>query len=456
MEPIKSISGIRGIVGKTLTEKHVEDFVHVFCLTKSPGKLLIGRDTRLTGKTLLESAAREISMHKHTDVDICGIIPTPTGQFLVQKHKYAGGIIFTASHNPSEWNGMKFIDRDGCFINQDRLNEMLNQYPPTHIGAALTKIPCLEKINKIDDPIKEHIENVINLSIINKKNIKNKKFKVVIDACNGAAYEALPRLAKMFGCEVIKINCSNDSDFGRNPEPTPENLDLLSKTVLEHKADLGFATDPDGDRLSIVDEKGKAIGEEYTLSLCYLQFLNSNSKSHDMCTNLSTSQTVDHIAKKFNAKVLRSSVGEINVVNKMKEYNIPFGGEGNGGIILEESHLGRDSLVGMAMVLDLLAKKEHTISKIIDSIPKYHMLKDKIKLTNYDKGVFDSIIKEYSDAKCDLTDGIKLIWDESWIHIRKSNTEPIIRIIAESPSHSLTKKLISRLKSSIEKYANRI
>ena len=456
MEPIKSISGIRGIVGKTLTKKHVEDFVHVFCLTKSPGKLLIGRDTRSTGKSLLESAAREISVHTHTDVDICEIIPTPTGQFLVKKHKYAGGIIFTASHNPSEWNGMKFIDSDGCFINQDRLNEMLDQYPPTRIGAALTKMPFWGKINKIDDPIKEHLENVINLSIINKKNIKNKKFKVVIDACNGAAYEALPRLANEFGCEVIKINCSNNSDFGRNPEPTPKNLDLLSKAVLEHKADLGFATDPDGDRLSLADEKGEAIGEEYTLSLCYLQFLNSNSESHDMCTNLSTSQTVDQIAKKFNAKVIRSSVGEINVVEKMKEHNISYGGEGNGGIILKESHLGRDSLVGMAMILDLLTKNECPISKIVDSIPKYHMLKDKINLTNCDDGIFDFIIKEYSDAEYDLTDGIKLIWDENWIHIRKSNTEPIIRIIAESPDYTLTEELISKLKSSLKNYIDGI
>jgi len=441
MELIKSISGIRGIVNQTLNKTIVNTYSNIFTSIQPSGDILLARDSRPHGKELYDSITNTlISMGRN--VINCGIIPTPTAQFIIKEKKLSGGIVVTASHNPIEWNGLKFLDNDGCFLNANKMEKLLSATP---------KIINIKKGNIIEskNAYLQHIDNVLNLKCIDKDKIKSKKLKVVVDTVNGAAFKALPNLLEKLNCDVIKIHCENTGNFPRGTEPIPSHLNDLSRAVLKENADIGFATDPDADRLAIVDNAGTPIGEESTLVLAVESYLKYYKNSQIIVTNLSTSMAVDVIAHKYNSTVERSSVGEINVVEKMKELGSSIGGEGNGGVILEESHLGRDSLVASALVLNLLAQSDIPFNKILECIPRFIMIKDKITLQhdidfNHIKALFQK-----DDVSFIEGDGLKIIWEDKWVHIRKSNTEPIIRIISEADTYKNAKNLINHLKENI-------
>ena len=441
MELIKSISGIRGIVNQTLNKTTVNTYSNIFTSIQPVGDILLARDSRPHGKELYNSIADTLTSMGRNVID-CGIIPTPTAQFIIKDKKLSGGIVVTASHNPIEWNGLKFLDSDGCFLNANKMKELLSGTPKE---TTNNKGKVIESKNSYQD----HIDNILNLNCIDIDKIKSKKFKVVVDTVNGAAYKALPELLNALNCDIVKIHCNNDGTFPRGTEPIPSHLKDLSKTVIDHKADIGFATDPDADRLAIVDNQGKPIGEESTLVLALESYLKYYQGSQKVVTNLSTSMAVDVIAHQYNSTVERSSVGEINVVEKMKELESTIGGEGNGGVILEESHLGRDSLVASALILNHLAQSDIPFDKILESIPRFTMIKDKITLQhdvdfNHIKSLFKNDDVSFIDD-----DGLKVIWKDKWVHIRKSNTEPIIRIISESDTYENAKNLIHHLKKNI-------
>ena len=441
MKLITSISGIRGIYGKTLTNSIASDYIQSFSNIQSKGKILLAQDSRPHGQEIYKSAC-EILTYLGRDVLSCGIIPTPTAQFIIKEQNLAGGIVITASHNPIEWNGLKFLDNDGCFLNADKMEKVLsknNQSVIDNIG----------KIIESKSAYQEHIKNILNLDCIDINKIKNKKFKVVVDTVNGAAYKALPELLDSLNCNIVKIHCNNDGTFPRGTEPIPSHLDDLSKAVTKHNADIGFATDPDADRLAIVDNNGNPIGEESTLVLALEAYLKYYKDSQNIVTNLSTSMAVDVIAHKYNSTVQRSYVGEINVVEKMKELGSIIGGEGNGGVILEESHLGRDSLVASALVLNHLAQSNLPFNKIVENIPRFVMIKDKITLQNDID--FNNIKNQFKndDVSFIQGDGLKIVWKNKWVHIRKSNTEPIIRIISEASNHNLAEGLIDSIRQKI-------
>tara|TARA_S200000501_G_C20807754_1_gene736983 strand:+ start:33 stop:1361 length:1329 start_codon:yes stop_codon:yes gene_type:complete len=441
MELIKSISGIRGIVNQTLNKTTVNTYSNIFTSLQPDGDILLARDSRPHGKELYNSIADTLTLMGRNVID-CGIIPTPTAQFIIKEKKLSGGIVVTASHNPIEWNGLKFLDSDGCFLNADKMKELLYGTPKEN---TLNKAKVIESKNSY----KDHIDNVLNLNCIDIKRIKSKKFKVVVDTVNGAAYKALPEILEKLNCNVIKIYCNNDGTFPRGTEPIPSNLNDLSNAVIKNNADIGFATDPDADRLAIVDNHGNAIGEESTLVLALEAYLKYYNDSQKIVTNLSSSMAVDVIAHRYNSTVERSSVGEINVVEKMKELSSSIGGEGNGGVILKESHLGRDSLVASILILNHLAQSNLSIDKIVGNIPVYEMIKDKIALKNDID--FEYVKRIFKNEKVTFIefDGLKIIWESKWIHIRKSNTEPIIRIISEAKDYDEAKALINLLKDNI-------
>ena len=442
MELIKSISGIRGIVNQTLNKTIVNTYSNIFTSIQPPGDILLARDSRPHGKELYNSIAKTLTSMDRNVID-CGIIPTPTAQFIIKHKKLSGGIVVTASHNPIEWNGLKFIDDDGCFLNSNKMKILLSKTPISILNNK-------GLIIKSRYTYLEHISNILNLKCINKNKIKSKKLKVVVDTVNGAAYKALPELLEKLNCNIIKIHCKNTGDFPRGTEPIPSHLKDLSKTVINENADIGLATDPDGDRLAIVDNSGTPIGEESTLILALEAYLKFYKDSQIIVTNLSTSMGVDFIAKKYNSYVKRSSVGEINVVELMKKNNSEIGGEGNGGVILKESHLGRDALVASALVLNYLSESNLKLDKIVKNIPTFIIIKDKIKIQ---KNIDFNSIKNKFNSKKEITfiegDGLKIIWKNKWVHVRKSNTEPVVRIISEATNINVAKELITLIKNEI-------
>ena len=298
--------------------------------------------------------------------------------------------------------------------------------------------------------ILKHSIHTIELSCIDLNAIRNRKFKVVIDAVNGAGSEALPLLLAHLGCEVISIHCEGNGEFKRGTEPLPENLGDLRKTVIKNEAHVGFAVDPDADRLAVVNEKGQALGEEYTLVLAAEGYIKNKQSKETFVTNLSTSMALEKMAELNNCTVERSAVGEINVVQKMIEVGSELGGEGNGGVILKEAHLGRDSLVGVAMVLNRMAQENIPLSQIHAALPQFYIVKDKINLDAIEKdAVLEQAKSVFTDAEVNMIDGVKFTWEDSWIHLRSSNTEPIMRIYAEGSSIRIAQGLVDKIKKTI-------
>ena len=441
---IRSISGIRGLVKKDLNRDAIIQYANALHTTLKPGVVYAGRDSRPSGETIIEIMIEELLKRGRT-VIYCGIVPTPTIQFMVHTTEAVGGFIITASHNPIDWNGIKFVREDSTFFHLKDCEKLFgdaDNFTPDSLHEQEKGMLWEEK-----NAIHKHTVKCTSLECINLDNIRQKKFKVVIDAVNGAGSHALPAMLELLGCEVIILNCEPNGEFTRGTEPLPEQLLGLSEKVINHQADVGFAVDPDADRLAVVDENGQPLGEEYTLVLAADGYLNTMQTKEKFVTNLSTSLALDKLATSRKCSVERAEVGEINVVNKMNDIGANLGGEGNGGVILRECHLGRDSLVAATMVLNRMSQSEDSLSAIYHTLPQYKIVKDKISIKGLDKELLLSKVNDlFPEAEKNTSDGLKFIWEGKWIHLRSSNTEPIMRIYAEASSEQEAQELILKIK----------
>ena len=445
---IRSISGIRGLVNEDLKKEAIIKYANALHDFLGPGVIYAGRDSRPSGEEITEIMVGELIKLGRT-VIYCGIVPTPTVQFMVHTSEAVGGFIITASHNPIEWNGIKFLRSDSTFFHQKECEELFRLADKVSFPIKYPEGKGMLWEEK--NAIYKHTIKCSELDCINLDGIRERKFKVVIDAVNGAGANALPEILNLLGCEVVKLDCEPNGIFKRGTEPLPDNLSELSKQVLNNNADIGFAVDPDADRLAVVDEKGRPLGEEYTLVLSVDGYINTlGVESAIFVSNLSTSIALDKLALNNNCKVERSAVGEINVVNKMNELDSNLGGEGNGGVILRECHLGRDSLVAVTMVLNRVAQSTYPLSEIYNSLPQFEIVKDKVSVDGIKSDDFLSKVNNYfKEGKKNTIDGLKITWQEKWVHLRASNTEPIIRIYAEAPIKKEAEELVLQIKSLI-------
>lgn len=433
MALMKSISGIRGVVGESFTPDLVTRVAMAFAKHTGGGKVIVGRDSRITGQQIAQCFESVLSLCGCQVIDI-GVVPTPTVQVMVEHTKAKGGVVISASHNPIQWNAFKLINKTGSFFGPDEMNAFLALVDSiTPFGAKwdnITPVVCDNSAAKI------HIEKVLN--VIDVAAIRKKKFTVVLDSVNGAGSVITQELLKKLGCRVIPINCDMSTGiFPRGAEPVAKNLKQLSQAVKKYKADIGFAQDPDADRLAIVNEKGQPIGEELTVTLAALRCL--EKKRGAVVVNMSTTKAIDDVASRFGVPVYRSKVGEIHVVEAMKQHKAVIGGEGNGGVISPEVHYGRDSLVGIAYCLELLTTRNESISQIVEKLPVYYMHKDTVPVSKgFDTVTIAQKIKEqYAYEIINTLDGIRIDFTKDnefkggWVHLRPSNTEPLFRIIAE-------------------------
>ena len=460
MSLIKSISGIRGTIGgkvdENLTPLDVVKFTSAFgtWLQNNKNKkdltLVVGRDARISGSmlnSLVCATLQGLGIHV---VDL-GLSTTPTVEVMVPELNADGGIILTASHNPKQWNALKLLNEKGEFITGENGTEVLALAESQDFNYA--EVDDLGNYETRDDAFDIHIQKILDLPMVDVEAIKAKKFKVVVDAVNSTGGIAIPQLLEHFDCEVVKLYCEPNGHFPHNPEPLKEHLGDICELMKTEKADVGIVVDPDVDRLALVDENGDLFGEEYTL-VAVADYLLRHQKGAAV-SNLSSSRALRDVARNLGSEYFASAVGEVNVVTLMKEKNAVIGGEGNGGIIYPELHYGRDSLVGVALFLTHLAKENKTVSELRATYPSYFMGKKKIELTP-DIDV-DSLLtkmeKEYQTEDISTIDGVKIDFKNNWVHLRKSNTEPIIRIYTEAFSQEeadhLGDQMIEKIKSLI-------
>lgn len=458
MTLIKSISGIRGTIGgktaENLTPLDTVKFAAAYGTwlqgqsTKEKLTVVVGRDARLSGE-MVEQLVVSTLVGLGIDVINLGLSTTPTVEIAVPLEKADGGIILTASHNPKQWNALKLLNNKGEFISgQDGL-AILKIAEDEDFNFA--QVDDLGKITRNDSYMDIHIDEVLDLSLVDVEKIKAANFKVVVDGVNSSGGIIIPKLLKELGVTVIELYCEPTGDFPHNPEPLKEYLTDICELVLEEKADLGIVVDPDVDRLAFITNEGEMFGEEYTLVAC-ADFVLGKSKGNTV-SNLSSSRALRDITHKHGGNYQASAVGEVNVVSLMKKTQAIIGGEGNGGIIYPESHYGRDSLVGVALFLTHLAEKQVTVKELRDSYPSYFMSKKKIELTpelDVDR-ILENVVEAYSGQDITTIDGVKIDFADSWVHLRKSNTEPIIRIYTEATSQqqadNLADKFIAELKA---------
>ena len=449
MSLMTSISGVRGIVGKTLTPEVAVQYASAFAEYANRGAILLGRDGRLTGRIIANIVSSTL-LWMGCDVIAIGVCPTPTLIFAATRSRASGGIAVTASHNPIEWNGLKFIGAGGMFLSaQDykRLTKIIKDKNPQYVEGHQ-----LGKHLADDSYLQMHLEGVLAIKYLDLQAIRSRKFTVVLDCINAAGGMILPRLLKELGCTVVPLNCDVSGTFARPPEPVPENLTKVIRKVLQHKADLGIVVDPDADRLVLITEKGEPFGEEYTVAGSIRFVLQKESVSgQKVVVNLSTTRAVEDIARQYGAEVYRTTVGEVHVAAKMKEVGALIGGEGNGGVILPALHYGRDSLVGIALMLQSLTEFGDTLSKLKMSLPVYSIVKDKVVLPriNGDRVIHAQKDGHEVNVRVNTDDGVKLDFPDYWVHLRKSNTEPIIRIIAEAKTRSQAENVVMQFKKRI-------
>jgi phosphomannomutase len=428
---MKSVSGIRGIVGETVTPALINAVGSAFAAYCNFGTVVIGRDTRPTG-TAIEKGLESSLVLSGCDVFNIGIVPTPTVQLMVEHFRADGGIVISASHNPIEWNAFKLIGSKGTFLTATEIEKFFKLMEKDFSYQKWDGVGTVTQKTGSDEI---HIKKVCD--VIDMEAIRKKKFKVALDSVNGAGSEITRKLLSVLGCEVIPIHCELTGIFPRGAEPVPKNLGVLANAVLRQKADVGFAQDPDADRLAIVSETGRPIGEEYTIALVVEHLLARHTGR--VVINLSTTKAVDDIALRHGAPVARTRVGEINVVEEMMRHGARIGGEGNGGVISPEIHLGRDSLAGIGYVLEMMATRDRTVSQLVSDLPSYAMVKGSVSLAGagIDQSLLPRIKQEFSGQKISTVDGLRIEFihhpgfEGGWVHLRPSNTEPIFRIIAE-------------------------
>lgn len=427
-----SVAGARGIVGKTIDADVVTRLTLAYCATLPPGPIVVGRDTRPSGEAFAMSVMGAV-MASGRDVIDLGIATTPTTELVTERTEAVAGIIVTASHNPVEWNALKFLDSRGIFITRDVSERFYAAYKENRFQLADGR--GTGKRRRYETAAKEHIDAILALDVIDAEKIRSKRFTVVLDCINGAGSVIAPQLLERLGARVIPLNCDDDGDFYRDPEPTPDNLGDLMDAVKKSGADLGFATDPDADRLALVTGQltARAISEEYTLALAIDQVIGHDRG--DVVVNLSTSAWVDHVAKKHGVHIHRTPVGEAHVVDRMLKENAVIGGEGNGGVIYPRLHAGRDAMVGMALILQLLAETNLTLDEAVRRYPPLVISKAKVALGGtFSPGRISDALGAMNPVKIDLEDGVKATFADGWIHLRVSNTEGVVRVIAEGPS----------------------
>jgi len=427
-----SVAGARGIVGKTIDADVVTRLTLAYCATLPKGPVVVGRDTRPSGEAFAHSVMGAV-MASGRDVIDLEVATTPTTELVTERTDAVAGIIVTASHNPVQWNALKFLDGRGIFITKAVSDRFYAAYKENKFEFADGRGTGTHR--RYATAADEHIEAILGLKAIDAERIRSRRFTVVLDCINGAGSVIAPKLLERLGVRVIPLNCEDDGNFYRDPEPTPANLDDLMEAVKKSGADLGFATDPDADRLALVTGHltARAISEEYTLALAIDQVMAHDRG--DIVVNLSTSAWVDHVAKKHGVQVHRTPVGEAHVVDRMLREKAVIGGEGNGGVIYPRLHAGRDAMVGMALILQLLAETNSTLDEAVRRYPPLVISKAKVALGGtFSPGRISSALGSMNPVKIDLEDGVKAIFADGWIHLRVSNTEGVVRVIAEGPS----------------------
>ncbi len=445
-----SVSGIRGIIGDSFTPDVITKYLYGFAQFIGSGTIAIGRDNRKSG-LMVQKLVESILQFNGLSVIDLGIIPTPLVLKYVKGHNLVGGIIVTASHNPIEWNALKLVKAGGLFLNQadfDKYMKIIASFETQKKQPVHKDVHKLGTYKKDETGVRAYLDDFTYKFDISK--IKNRKFKVAYDPVNGAGAVMDKDFFIRLGCASFPINDEITGDFNRIAEPTPAVLDKLSEAVIKNKCDIGFAQDPDADRLVVVDEKGVPLSEELTLALSVDSLVSRGMKKLDVAINVSTSRLVEDIIGD-RGTVFRSAVGEANVFKMMQDKKAIIGGEGNGGVIYPHLNSCRDSFVGMALILDLIVSKKRELSNIVDEYPAYYMVKKKIELSSNSKNIEKKILNQFSkmDFDIDKTDGIRLNFSDSWIHLRESNTEPVMRIIAEAKTKKVAQTLVKEAQATI-------
>jgi len=444
-----SVSGIRGIIGKTMTPHLAAAAGGVFADWVDGGPVVVGRDSRPSGHMVASAVISGLLAGGCRVVDL-GIVTTPTTAIMVRELAAAGGIVITASHNPAEWNGIKFLTKAGCAPPRDQAEKIIAAFQDQRV--RLVPVDRLNRLRSEESASDRHVERV--LSIVDADKIRDKAFHVVLDSVNGAGGPAGRMLLSRLGCRIEHLNAEPTGRFAHTPEPTRENLVDLCAQTRRADADVGFAQDPDADRLAVVDERGAYIGEEYTLALAVLHVL--SGELGPICANLSTSRMVDVLADRASragapCHVHRSAVGEANVVEMMKQHRCIFGGEGNGGVIDPRVVYVRDSLTAMALTLQVMADADEPLSEIIARMPRFAMVKQKFPCEPQRVvQALAAVQQKFAGEQVSTVDGVRIDWPEGWVHVRGSNTEPIMRIIAEAEDEELADELITRVRQVID------
>ncbi len=441
---IKSTSGIRGIIGTGLDPLVAANYAAAFGTLLKKGKIVIGRDSRPSGEMITRAAVSGLVSVGIDVVDI-GIVPTPTVGIAIKRLRASGGLCVTASHNPAEWNALKFFNDRGEFITPSQYKRLDKIYDSGHFAfKPYTKLGAIQFQTQWVD---NHVSRVLSANAVNKAAIKRRKFTVVVDAVNGAGSVALPLLLKKLGARVYEVNCDANGQFVRGPEPVSKNLRQLGQAVKRHKADLGLACDPDADRLALVDERGRPIGEELTLTIAVKEVLKKTKGA--TVINLSTSKATADVARYHGSKVYYSRVGESNVIQVMRATKAVIGGEGNGGVIYPACHAGRDALIAAALVLSSLAESRLSLAQLAETLPKYYTIKSKAAFQDdffANLGRFEKKASQLlGRTVVDKRDGLRVDFQHGWVQVRPSNTEPVFRLIVETNEKKLTRRLSQKV-----------
>jgi phosphomannomutase len=445
-----SVSGVRGRVGDGLTPEVIATFAAAFgayALGRGPGRtVVLGRDSRVSGPMFARAATAALQSVGCDVVDV-GVAPTPTVQLAVEDLGAAGGLAVTASHNPIEWNALKFIGASGMFLDADEAAEM-RAFVDGEIPRA--GWDGLGSVREDADAVERHLRRILTIPFVDVERIRARRFRVALDCVHGAGGPVFARLLETLGCEVHGIGMEPDGRFPREPEPVAENLGELEALVRETGAELGLATDPDVDRLSLVSGEGRAIGEDYTLALAASLVL--RHRPGPVVTNLSTSRLLDDVAERAGVPLVRAPVGEINVARRMQREDATIGGEGNGGVILPDVHLTRDAPLAAVLVLQLLAETGETLAELAEGIGRYEIVKEKVPRPSAPlDAVYDALAARFPDADADRQDGLRLSWpgERKWAHLRPSGTEPIVRVICEAPTRAEAEALVRVLREAL-------
>jgi phosphomannomutase len=450
------VSGVRGIVGTDLTPETVARWAAAFGAWAKDGKrdtskgrravVVVGRDARTSGPMFAAAAMSGLASVGCDVVDI-GLTTTPTAQLAVEHHRAAGGIILTASHNPIEWNALKFVGPDGIFLDVadgTRVRTLAEDGGPPRADYA-----GLGRVRTDDTSLERHLQQVLKLRALDVPRIRRRRYRVALDTVRGSGGAIMPALLERLGCRLAAMNLDTDGRFPRPPEPIPEHLGKLGALVRRSKADLGIAVDPDVDRLAIVDERGEPIGEDYTLAFAVRAVLGGKAgrrvaKPHRpvVVCNLSTSLVVEDAVRDCGAELVRTPVGEAHVARAIVERKAPIGGEGNGGVILPVLHVGRDAPVAAALLLELLAREGQSVAELVRAAPRYAIVKAKVPRGPDLAPVYEALRRRFTNGSVDTQDGLRLAWRDRWLHVRPSGTEPIIRLIAEAPTAADAERLV--------------